>query len=189
MKKFQANKRNPNPPWPTEQPVVMIPPGESAGAVGMSGQRVYSMQDEMQSGNGNSNSNMAAEGERMNNGENYPLMGNMQRPTDQILQNRAMNGMMPTQSRPITQWQNGMMQQSGSCPDTYITGYLCGHTGKYVRMEFLFGEQTHVDKTGVLREVGNNYVVMQEMGTDNMIVCPLNKIKFINIYNVNNAER
>lgn len=186
MKKYQSNKRNPNPPWPTEQPVVMIPPGESAGAVGMNGQRVYSMQNDVAA-----SANISENGERMNGGENYPIMGEVQRPTDRILQNRATNGIMPVQNNRMNQWQNmsNVTLQNGSCPDAYITGYLCGHTGKYIRMEFLFGEQTHVDKTGILREVGNNYVVMQEMGTDNMIVCPLNKIKFINIYNVNNTER
>lgn len=203
LKKFGTNKRNPNPPWPNEQAVVMIPSGSSADAVGLSGQKVYDMQNG-QNMNAMSKqewqNNTGSDREEMMNGmngtsgvrdrENYQIMGEMQRPTDRILQNRAFDEMMVMPNN-MQMWQGGesMMQQSGGCESTYITGYLCGHTGRYIRMEFLFGEQTHVEKTGILREVGRNYIVMQEMGTENMIVCPLDKIKFINIYNVNNNNQ
>ena len=188
MKKFGTNKRNPNPPWPDEQAVVMIPPGSNPDAVGMGGQSLYNMQNnqninsvtEQQTGN-------MSDGERTVNGENYQIMGEMQHPTDRIAQSRIRNGLpaMPNRMNGMQSSMN-MSTQNGRCGDAYISGYLCSQTGKYVRLEFLFGEQTHVEKTGVLREVGRNYIVMQEMGTNNMIVSPLDKIKFINIYNVNN---
>lgn len=203
MKKFGTNKRNPNPPWPDEQAVVIIPPGSNPDAVGMGGQRLYNMQNSRNANNmaeqqtvnmsGNSagmgmNENMS-DSERMVNGENYQIMGEMPMPTDRIAQSRIRNG-LPVMPNHMNGMQNNMNMspQNGRCDDAYITGYLCGQTGKYVRLEFLFGEQTHVEKTGVLREVGRNYIVMQEMGTNNMIVSPLDKIKFINIYNVNNDD-
>ena len=184
MKKFQTNKRNPNPPWPDEMPVVVVPPGNTAESVGLNGQQVYKMQT-----GGNYDNVSGTENEDMSrDGDFYPIMGMMQRPTDNIFKSGEGGGgnMMPEMMPSENAMTNGAERICGSA---YINGYLCGHTGRYVRLEFMFGEQNHVEKTGMLREVGKNYIVMQEMGTDTMVVCPLDKIKFINIYNVNNNQR
>ncbi len=179
MKKFGTNKRNPNPPWPNEQAVVMIPPGSNPSAVGMGDQRLYNMSGGTSMNPEQKTQQSNTEEDRSFSGENHRIMGEMPIPTDRIMPDRARNSFS-------VQNNNTNMPVSGNnCGGAYISGYLCGQTGKYVRLEFLFGEQTHVEKTGILREVGRNYIVMQEMGTNNMVVSPLDKIKFINIYSVN----
>ncbi len=151
LKKIGINKRNPNPPWPSEQPVVVIPPGSNAASVGMPESPVRRMTEYDDGLNGNMNGQ-----ER-----EFPIMG-FPNPQDSMMSGGCMNSVS-------------------------VNGYLCGHTGKYVKIEFIFGEQTHIEKTGILRSVGQNFVVVREMGSENDIVCAINKIKFITIYNMNDG--
>lgn len=252
MKKFGLNKRNPNPPWPSEQPVIAVPPGTTAEAVGMPGEAVHVMSNteafaedsagrDMQPGdsrgnimNSNFHENGAAAENAYSTGESdmqresgmqrengmygenagnmtqrmqqgasvqdgsrrFPIMGNMPGSVSRGMMSNDMmrHGSMMQGGMPSSGMMNGSTVQNGMMPGgtggamrcgTYITSYLCSHVGSYIRIEFLFGEQTHVEKTGILYEVGKNYVVVREMGTNTMVVCSLNKIKFINIYEVN----
>ena len=45
----------------------------------------------------------------------------------------------------------------------------------------MFGN-LHAEKTGILRGVGENYVVIEDTATGNKMVCDLRYVKFINIY-------
>ncbi len=190
MRRYGMTKRNPNPPWPNEQSMVVIPPGSNATSVGLSGQRVYEMDAEnmlgdrngagVQSSNQNSNnvtnrtnSNDESVEESERGIRRDPIMGYF----SQGQMNR--NQMMPTNGR-----QGQMMSPTmgGNCGNMSVSGYLCGQMGKYVKMEFLFGENVHMEKLGRLREVGKDFVAIQENGTNNMIICSLDKIKFINVY-------
>ena len=172
MKKFGINTRNPNPPWPSEQPVIAVPPGTSAEAVGMPGETVHTMPREFSDGNTNRNENsndrFAENRETLtqpneffvpDSSRRFPLMGNM----------------------PYIQ-PNGSMMPHSTCSSVTTADYLCGQSGKYARLEFMFGDQMHIEKTGILREVGRDFIVLEEAGTGNTTVCPLGKIKFINIY-------
>lgn len=167
MRKFGTTKKNPNPPWPNQQSAVIVPPGSNTKAVGLAGQRAYEMPRNMMEEVTQNSSNSAAVTEEDERGiRRDPIMGNMP----------------DRQMQPNIQRQNNNMTIGGMCGNMGVAGYLCGQTGKHVKLEFLFGENTHMEKTGILRQVGKDFVAIQENGTNNIIVCATNKIKFINIY-------
>lgn len=60
----------------------------------------------------------------------------------------------------------------------YIPGYLRTQIGKRVRAEFVF-ENLYLDKTGVLRDVGYNYFVLEDNATGAMIMCDLYSARFV----------
>lgn len=153
LRRFGTNKKNPNPPWPNERPSVVVPPGSGAKAIGMTEENVTVMtEDELRLLNRNQAIN-----EREFRRE--PIMGNMQ-----------------NQVRPRVNINNEI------CGNMNVSSYLCNQIGKYVKIEFLFGENMHMEKIGLLKGVGKDFVAVQETGTDTVVVCSLNKIKFINIY-------
>lgn len=163
MRKFGSIKKNPNPPWPNMQSGVIVPPGSNTNAVGLAGQKAYEMPQEMmeESVQGSANNSVQFE-EDERGARRDPIMGSM--PDRRI------------------QRQNNSLIQGSMCGSMGVTNYLCSQTGKYVKLEFLFGENTHMEKMGILRQVGKDFVAIQENGTNNIIVCATNKIKFINIY-------
>ncbi len=72
------------------------------------------------------------------------------------------------------------------CGKSEVSSYLCQNIGSYAKVEFLFGENVHIEKTGVMENVGKDFIVLSETGTGTKIVSSLKNIKFINIYNINN---
>jgi len=64
----------------------------------------------------------------------------------------------------------------------YIQAYLARNIGNYVKIEFLLGTNMLVDREGTIREVGTNYVVIQEPQTDDLLMCDLYSIKFVRVY-------
>lgn len=64
----------------------------------------------------------------------------------------------------------------------YLNGYLRTQIGKRVNVEFLIGTSTLTDRTGTLVAVGANYIVINEIETDDMLVCDFYSIKFVRIY-------
>lgn len=190
MRRYGMTKRNPNPPWPNEQSMVVIPPGSNATSVGLSGQRVYEMDAENMLGdrNGagvqssNQNSNNVTNGTNSNNESVEESERGIRR--DPIMGYFSQGQINRTQMIPTNRRQGQMMPPTmgGKCGNMSVSGYLCGQMGKYVKMEFLFGENIHMEKLGRLREVGKDFVAIQENGTNNMIICSLDKIKFINVY-------
>lgn len=64
----------------------------------------------------------------------------------------------------------------------YLNGFLRTQIGKKVRVEFLIGTGTLVDKSGTLLGVGANYIVINQSETDDIIVCDFFSIKFITFY-------
>ncbi len=78
----------------------------------------------------------------------------------------------------------GMMpgDQQGPPPSTgreYIPGYLSSLIGKNVRAEFLLGGSVYTDRTGIVREVGVNYFVLEELVSHALIMCDLYSVKFV----------
>ena len=61
----------------------------------------------------------------------------------------------------------------------YIPGYLTTLIGKNVRAEFVIGTSQYMDKTGILREVGANYFILEDYITHALIMCDLYSVKFI----------
>lgn len=206
MRKYGSSKRNPNPPWPGEQSVVVVPPGSNAAAIGQVNEQVRSAGSQTMQ---NDDSNV------MHSRDNQmPLMGyaqednrtsqmpymqeNNQAPQRPYTQENQASQMPYTQRNNRTsqmQYMQGntaasqmgsMSMMNNGCGAVGISTYLCQRVGNYARVEFLFGENMHIEKTGILENVGKDFIVLTEAGTGSHIVCSVNNIKFINIYNLNN---
>ena len=61
-------------------------------------------------------------------------------------------------------------------------GFLLTQLGRTVTVEFLVGANTLVDRTGVLLAVGANYILINEIQTDDITACDFYNIKFIRFY-------
>lgn len=64
----------------------------------------------------------------------------------------------------------------------YIQGYLRTLVGRYVKIDFLVGTNSLVDREGILIEVGVSYVVLRESQTDDNLMCDIFSIKFVRVY-------
>lgn len=64
----------------------------------------------------------------------------------------------------------------------YINGFLRTMIGRRVTVEFLIGTNTFVDRTGILLAVGANYIVINEVETDDILICDFFSIKFVKVY-------
>lgn len=88
----------------------------------------------------------------------------------------------------VQQPQQGMTQQgmTRQGPPTmtepyYIPNYLARNIGKNVRAEFVVGTSQFMDKSGILREVGVNYFVLEDYISHALIMCDLYSVKFVTI--------
>ena len=64
----------------------------------------------------------------------------------------------------------------------YMNGFLRTQIGRPVKVDFLIGTNTLVDKAGTLLGVGVNYILLQEAETDDLLVADFYNIKFIKFY-------
>lgn len=99
--------------------------------------------------------------------------------------------MQTEQSQDIPRQTQSPMTQLGDTPATgfetpptlvdknYIPGYLTNLIGRRIRAEFVLGTNLFLDKTGVLREVGVNYFVLEDLITGSLIICDLYSVKFV----------
>jgi len=61
----------------------------------------------------------------------------------------------------------------------YIPGYLRSLIGQPVRAEFLIGSNLLTDRTGIVREVGVSYFVLEDLVTRSRVMCDLYSVKFV----------
>jgi hypothetical protein len=61
----------------------------------------------------------------------------------------------------------------------YTPAYLRTQIGKRVRAEFNIGTNLYMDRTGVLREVGISYFVIEDNVTHVRVMCDLYSLKFL----------
>ena len=61
----------------------------------------------------------------------------------------------------------------------YTPAYLRSQIGKRVRAEFNIGTNFYMDRTGVLREVGVSYFVLEDNVTRVRVMCDLYSLKFL----------
>lgn len=61
----------------------------------------------------------------------------------------------------------------------YLNGFLRTQIGKRVRVEFLIGTGTLLDRTGTLIGVGANYINLKLIESDDIMTCDFFSIKFI----------
>ncbi len=101
-----------------------------------------------------------------------------------------------TSNPPMSQSQNMNQQLNPLAPITpttepqpmttqsieFMNGFLRTQIGKTVRVEFLIGTGTLVDKFGKLLAVGANYLVLRQAETDDIVVCDFFTIKFVTFY-------
>lgn len=78
------------------------------------------------------------------------------------------SGMAPTQEGPPSVLDRG-----------YIPAYLTRNIGKIIRAEFLIGNNTYLDKSGKLVEVGISYFVIEDFITKALIMCDLYSVRFV----------
>ena len=64
----------------------------------------------------------------------------------------------------------------------YLNGFIRTQIGKRVTVEFLVGTNTLTDRTGILVGVGANYILLNEVETDDLLACDFYNIKFIRFY-------
>lgn len=64
----------------------------------------------------------------------------------------------------------------------YLNGFLRTQIGRRVKVQFLIGTNTFLDRSGTLLGVGVNYIVINETDTDDIVACDFYNIKFITFY-------
>jgi len=87
----------------------------------------------------------------------------------------------PAQTAPLSVTTTPMVEQ-GPPPVTsplYVPGYLKSLIGQAVRAEFLVGSNVLTDRTGIIREVGVNYFVLENIVTRSRVMCDLYAVKFV----------
>ncbi|HBD86651.1 MAG TPA: hypothetical protein DC001_04410 [Clostridiales bacterium] len=64
----------------------------------------------------------------------------------------------------------------------YMAGLLTTMVGEQVRVQFLIGTTGPlIDVMGTLLQVGANYIVIQPIATDDLMICDLYSIKFVTV--------
>ncbi len=61
----------------------------------------------------------------------------------------------------------------------YLNGFLRTQIGRRVRVEFLIGTGTLLDRTGTLVGVGANYINLRLIESDDVMTCDFFSIKFV----------
>ena len=61
----------------------------------------------------------------------------------------------------------------------YMNGFIRTQIGRRAQIEFLIGNAELVEKDGFLLGVGANYILINEIGTNDITVCDFYNIKFI----------
>jgi len=64
----------------------------------------------------------------------------------------------------------------------YTQGFLRTQIGKNVKIEFLIGTNMFIDREGILVDVGIDYLIINEVQTDDYLLCDMYSIKFVRIY-------
>lgn len=64
----------------------------------------------------------------------------------------------------------------------YTQGWLTTQIGKYMKFEFLIGTNLFIDREGILKEVGISYIVIEESGTNDLVMCDIYSIKFAKVF-------
>ncbi len=111
-------------------------------------------------------------------------------PGQQLSRNHAlpgMPGMTPTPTAtessllaPITPTTQPMSITADSLQ--YLNGFIRTQIGRPVKVDFLIGTNTMLDKAGILLGVGVNYILLLESETDDVVACDFYNIKFIKFY-------
>lgn len=64
----------------------------------------------------------------------------------------------------------------------FLNGFIRTQIGRRVSIDFLVGSNTMVTKTGYLLGVATNYILINELDTDDITACDFYNVKFIRFY-------
>ena len=64
----------------------------------------------------------------------------------------------------------------------YLQGHLNSIINSYIKVSYLLGTNLFLDKQGILKEVGIDYIVLEEPQTGNQLVSDLYSIKFVEVF-------
>lgn len=64
----------------------------------------------------------------------------------------------------------------------YLNGFLRTQIGRRVTIDFLVGSNTIISKSGFLLGVASNYILINELDTNDITTCDFYNIKFIRFY-------
>lgn len=64
----------------------------------------------------------------------------------------------------------------------YLNGFIRTQIGRRITVDFLIGSNNMVSKTGYLLAVASNYILINELDTDDITACDFYNIKFIRFY-------
>jgi hypothetical protein len=81
---------------------------------------------------------------------------------------------------PIFPWNQPMPVTTESLQ--FMNGFMRTQIGRRVTIDFLIGTNTLVDKTGTLLAVGANYILINEVETDDILLCDFYSMKFVKFY-------
>jgi len=105
--------------------------------------------------------------------------------SDTQLQSMSGTQMVPPQAIPAEIADTSMQMPETLTNPIYTPGYLRTQLGKWMRVEFLFGNIT-TDRVGRLVEVGASYIILQSLEANTKMMCDIYSIKFVTI--INNPE-
>jgi hypothetical protein len=93
---------------------------------------------------------------------------------------------MPTGPMPVPMPIPTGEEVSGQAPSTvsdisYTPGYLRTQIGRRMRVEFLMGTGTLIDRIGTLIGVGASYILLRPIDTDDILMCDIYSIRFVTI--------
>lgn len=63
----------------------------------------------------------------------------------------------------------------------YTPAFLREQIGKLIRVEFLIGTNTLVDRVGILSDVGISYILLKSIESNTTLYCDIYSIKFVTI--------
>jgi hypothetical protein len=84
--------------------------------------------------------------------------------------------------QPVLPGAQSFQIQPGQQRPSYFQDWLVRQIGKYIKVEFLIGTSMLIDREGILKEVGVNYIVLKESGTKDDLMCDLYSIKFVRVF-------
>lgn len=64
----------------------------------------------------------------------------------------------------------------------YLNSFMRTQIGRRVKVEFLVGGGSLVERSGYLLSVGANFILLNEVGTSNLLSCDFYNIKFVTFY-------
>ena len=86
----------------------------------------------------------------------------------------------PSDLAPIVPWNQPIPVTTESLQ--YMNGFMRTQIGRKVSVEFLIGTNTLTDKTGTLLAVGANYILINEVESDDILLCDFYSIKFMKFF-------